>query len=149
LPSQEQIASLIDIDDHQVFCCGPSGFMDAIKDILFNAGLITDHYHQESFGSDTIKTPSPLVDNNAETVTVKFKDKTFDAKRGETLLSALKQNKIVVPTGCQSGMCGTCQMKLISGTVDMNQQGGLSDQQVDAGIILACCSTLTENVSIL
>ena len=66
----------------------------------------------------------------------------------EDALSALKKNKIVVPTGCQSGMCGTCQMKLINGTVDMNQRGGLSDQQVEAGIILACCSTLTGNVSI-
>ena len=106
-------------------------------------------YHQESFGSDAKESLSPVIDENAETVTVKFKDKVFNAKRGETLLSALKKNKIVVPTGCQSGMCGTCQMKLISGTVDMNHSGGLSDQQVEAGNILACCSTLTENVSIL
>jgi glycine betaine catabolism B len=86
---------------------------------------------------------------NAETVTVNFKGKSFEAKRGETLLSVLKHNKVVVPTGCRSGMCGTCQMKLISGKVDMQHQGGLSERQVEAGNILACCSTLTENVSIL
>jgi ferredoxin-NADP reductase len=148
LPSQEQISSLINIEDHQVFCCGPSGFMDVIKDILIKNGLSLDHYHQESFGSNVLEISSPMVDKNAKTVTIKFKDTVFVAKRGETLLSALKKNQIVVPTGCQSGMCGTCQMKLINGTVDMNQRGGLSDQQVEAGIILACCSTLTGNVSI-
>jgi len=147
LPTMTQLASLIDVSGHQVFCCGPSGFMDAIKDILLKGGLNPDHYHQESFGSDATK--PEVVDENAETLTVKFKDKTFDAKRGETLLSALKKNKVVVPTGCKSGMCGTCQMKLISGKVDMNHQGGLSEQQIDEGYILACCSTLSENISIL
>ena len=147
LPTMAQLASLIDVTDHQVFCCGPSGFMTSIKDILLKGGLNPDHYHQESFGSDVTK--PEVVDENAETVTVKFKDKTFDAKRGETLLSVLKKYKVVVPTGCKSGMCGTCQMKLISGTVDMNHQGGLSEQQIDAGYILACCSTLGENISIL
>tara|TARA_R110002096_G_scaffold257381_1_gene450805 strand:+ start:133735 stop:134787 length:1053 start_codon:yes stop_codon:yes gene_type:complete len=147
LPTMVQLASLIDVTDHQVFCCGPTGFMVAIKDILFNSGINQDHYHQESFGTDFSE--PDVVDENAETVTVKFKDKTFDAKRGETLLSVLKKNKVVVPTGCKSGMCGTCQMKLISGTVDMNHQGGLSEQQINAGYILACCSTLSENISIL
>lgn len=149
LPTTEQIASLVDVLGHQVFCCGPSGFMDAIKDILLKNGLEPDHYHQESFGSDVSEAKTVLIEKNAETVTVKFKDKIFKAKRGETLLSVLKKNKVVVPTGCKSGMCGTCQMKLISGTVDMNNQGGLSEQQVEAGNILACCSTLSENVSIL
>ena len=146
LPSSEQIASMADFQDHQVFCCGPSGFMDAIKDILLQSGLSPDHYHQESFGTKVVETEIPA---DAQSITVKFKDKILEAKHGETLLSVLKQNKVVVPTGCQSGMCGTCQMKLISGTVDMNHQGGLSEQQIEAGSILACCSTLTENVSIL
>ncbi|MDG1995422.1 MAG: iron-sulfur cluster-binding domain-containing protein [Emcibacteraceae bacterium] len=148
-PSIEQISSLIDVGDQQVFCCGPGGFMDAIKDILLKGGLNPDHYHQESFGTDIIEDATSPIDENAEIITVKFKDKTFKARRGETLLSALRENKIVVPTGCKSGMCGTCQMKLINGTVEMNQMGGLSEQQIETGSILACCSTLTENVSIL
>ncbi|MBT6031609.1 MAG: iron-sulfur cluster-binding domain-containing protein [Kordiimonadaceae bacterium] len=147
LPTSEQLAALMNVTDHQVFCCGPSGFMDAIKDILLKGGLNPDHYHQESFGTDV--TEPEAVDENAETITITFKDKTFNAKRGETLLSVLTKNKIVVPTRCKSGMCGTCQMKLISGTVDMKHQGGLSEQQIDEGYILACCSTLNDNISIL
>ncbi|MDA0707577.1 MAG: iron-sulfur cluster-binding domain-containing protein [Proteobacteria bacterium] len=149
LPSTDQIASLINVEEHEVFCCGPGGFMEVVKDILITSGLSPAHYHQESFGGDIIEVDKSTTFENAETVTVNFKGKSFEAKRGETLLSVLKHNKVVVPTGCRSGMCGTCQMKLISGKVDMQHQGGLSERQVEAGNILACCSTLTENVSIL
>lgn len=147
LPSRSQIATLIDITEHQVFCCGPSGFMETIKKIILKEGLNPDHYHQESFGADIIE--PDLVDENAETVIIKFNDKTYDAKHGETLLSVLRKNKIIVPSGCKSGMCGTCQMKLISGKVNMNHRGGISERQIEEGYILSCCSLLTENISIL
>lgn len=149
LPTTKQILSLVDIQDQQVFCCGPTGFMDLVKSILIQNGLPSEKYHQESFGSDLIDAPTTPVDQSADNVIVTFKNKEFEAKPGEKLLSVLKKNQVVIPTGCKLGMCGTCQMKLISGTVDMNHLGGLSDQQIEENIILACCSTLTENISVL
>lgn len=148
LPTAEQIASITEFTDQQVFCCGPAGFMKAIKNIVLAGGLNPDHYHEESFGSEQTEPEIEQTADDAESVMVNYKDKRFEAGNGVILLTALKQNKFVVPTGCRSGMCGTCQMKLESGTVQMNQQGGLSQQQVEDGYILACCSTLTGNLTI-
>jgi len=148
LPTPEQIASIVDVTEHQVFCCGPAGFMKVIKDIVLSAGLNPDHYHEESFGSEKTEQETATPEGGAQTATITYKGKTFEASCGVTLLSALKQNKVVIPTGCHSGMCGTCQMKLEKGTVELNQQGGLSDQQVDDGYILACCSTITGDLTV-
>jgi ferredoxin len=37
-------------------------------------------------------------------------------------------------------MCSTCRSKLVSGQVDMRQNGGLRPAEVAAGMILLCCS---------
>ncbi|MBL4602284.1 MAG: iron-sulfur cluster-binding domain-containing protein [Emcibacteraceae bacterium] len=148
LPTASQLKSIIEISDQTVFCCGPAGFMDVIKTVMLDSGLDEAQYHQESFGVDKVDNAPQEIDENAETVTVRFKDKIFEAAKGANLLNVLKQNKFVIPTGCKSGMCGTCQMKLESGSVKMNQLGGLSDGQIGDGYILACCSTLENNLTI-
>lgn len=148
LPNIEQISGVVNISDHELFCCGPSGFMEVIKTIALEAGLNSDHYHQESFGNSKI-VPSDLpVIEGSGTATIHYKGRSFEAEYGSNLLTALKQNKFVIPTGCRSGMCGTCQMKLEHGTVDMNQQGGLNDKQIEYGYILACCSTITGDLTV-
>ena len=42
--------------------------------------------------------------------------------------------------GCRSGSCGTCRVRKRSGTVEMNHQGGIEEEEIAAGEILACCS---------
>jgi ferredoxin len=45
-----------------------------------------------------------------------------------------------IPSGCNFGACGTCKVKKISGEVHMVHNGGISDDDIEAGYILACCS---------
>ena len=149
IPTEEQLGTLIDVTDQQVFCCGPAGFMDLVKSILFESGLAPANYHQESFGGEKQDANSALpenLDDSGGTVSVTFKDRTFNAPKGSNLLNALKSNKFVIPTGCKSGMCGTCQVTVESGDVKMDQQGGLSNKEMEKGIVLACCSTIESNL---
>lgn len=143
-PTSEQISPLVDFKDVRVFCCGPSGFMEKIKSITQTC----IRYHQESFGTENIDLQKEQIDENAENLTINWYGRMIAAKKGANLLNILRQNKIIIPTGCQSGMCGTCQLKIKDGIVDMDHQGGLSDAQEKDGMILACCSTLKTDLII-
>ena len=45
-------------------------------------------------------------------------DEVLDVPVGVTILEALRNAGHVVPSSCESGSCGSCRTKLVSGDVD-------------------------------
>jgi ferredoxin len=45
-----------------------------------------------------------------------------------------------LPFSCSKGLCGTCKTKKLLGNVVMNHGGGIRQREIDAGMILICCS---------
>lgn len=62
---------------------------------------------------------------------------------GETLLDTALRNNIDAPYACMSGTCNSCQAKIITGAVDMENADALSDDEIAAGEILTCCAKPT------
>jgi ring-1,2-phenylacetyl-CoA epoxidase subunit PaaE len=58
--------------------------------------------------------------------------------KDETILQALKKQQISVPYSCESGVCGTCQVNLKLGKVEMKANMVLEEKDVKAGKILCC-----------
>ncbi|MDD3620427.1 MAG: 2Fe-2S iron-sulfur cluster binding domain-containing protein [Desulfobulbaceae bacterium] len=58
--------------------------------------------------------------------------------RFESILELAEENGIDLEYECRQGFCGTCKVKLLSGTVDMETEDGLEDDDKRAGFILAC-----------
>ncbi|MAX31869.1 MAG: hybrid-cluster NAD(P)-dependent oxidoreductase, partial [Halomonadaceae bacterium] len=52
------------------------------------------------------------------------------------------------PKACGMGICGTCRVPLSSGQVEMDHNGGITDEDIAEGYILSCCSKPTGNVVI-
>ena len=133
--------------DRQVFCCGPEPFMQAVRDMLNALGFDMDNYHQESFGApvetvEEIEAPDDVVPDEAATAQIAFlgSDVTADCSETDTVLAVAKQAGLNIPSGCTFGVCGTCKVKKASGEVHMVHNGGISQDDIDAGFILACCS---------
>jgi len=151
-PSKKQMEAFVDLSGVEIFCCGPNGFMDALRSIVEAATGSTGHYHQESFFTDNEAVAiAPLLEQQEAdqgVVRVSYKGKEFDVSKGSLLLDALRKNKFVLPVGCKSGKCGTCRLKVDSGQVSMMHQGGLTGQEEKEGYVLACCSTVQSNLSI-
>ncbi|MEZ5898021.1 MAG: 2Fe-2S iron-sulfur cluster binding domain-containing protein [Hyphomicrobiaceae bacterium] len=63
------------------------------------------------------------------------------ASRGELLLDAALKNGLDLPHQCRAGHCGTCCMRLISGSVD----GGAG---TEPGIVHACQCRITGNAAL-
>lgn len=64
----------------------------------------------------------------------------FAVEDGESVLDAALRQGIALPYGCRSGSCGTCACRRVSGEIDYPEGPplGLSDAEIDEGLILAC-----------
>ncbi|KJS65038.1 MAG: CDP-6-deoxy-delta-3,4-glucoseen reductase [Comamonadaceae bacterium BICA1-1] len=74
------------------------------------------------------------------TITIDPSGRQFSAQPDETLLAAAIRQGVPLPYGCQDGACGSCKCKKLQGEVlhDPYQAKALSEQEADAGLILAC-----------
>jgi len=53
-----------------------------------------------------------------------------------------------IGAACESGICGTCRVLKLSGEVEMNHNGGILDEEIEEGYILACCSRPLTDVKV-
>jgi ferredoxin-NADP reductase len=132
---------LIDVDSPTFFLCGPKGFMDNARRILSTLGVQQERILQESFGESNRPTEFlPQEVCAVETVVFLHSKKVCQLSTGETLLDLAEKNGVPIPFGCRQGQCGTCATRVLSGTVQMAVEAGLSAEQKNAGYVLPCVS---------
>ncbi len=145
--------------EREVFCCGPESFMQAVRDMLNFLGHDPERYHQESFHAPAatlaeqppIDDVVPQDDARAELVFTDAAGATVASARcheTDTVLAVARTAGHSIPYGCTFGVCGTCKVRKVSGEVHMVHSGGISEEDVEAGYILACCSNPLGRVEI-
>ncbi|PTB90810.1 oxidoreductase, partial [Marivirga lumbricoides] len=98
----------------------------------------------ESFVQGTIdKAEKKSATSGAEgdyEVTVLFdgEEFKFEVPKDKTILETALDLDIDLPFSCQSGLCTACRGKLLSGSVHMDEDEGLSDAEKEEGYILNC-----------
>jgi ferredoxin-NADP reductase len=133
--------NVTDLDSRTFFLCGPSGFMDNARQFLSTLGVKQDRILQESFGEGSSTTKShPLEARPVDTLVFMRSEKVCQASAGSTLLDLAEQNGVQIPYGCRQGLCGTCATRVLSGTVEMGVETGLTADQKNAGYVLPCVS---------
>ncbi len=144
-----------DFAEREVFCCGPEPFMRSVRGMLEDSGFDMLSYHQESFGSpaaEAVETAiEAIVEEMAEeSVAVRFAGSGVDADciTGQTVLQTARAAGVRIPAACEFGLCGTCKVKKLSGSVLMEHNGGILDHEIEDGYILACCSRPTSPLEI-
>jgi ferredoxin-NADP reductase len=134
--------------EREVYCCGPEPFMQSVRDMLIGFGYDMDHYHQEAFSAPPVLTPAdaPVLDDvvpsaeAASEVVFAVSGKAVPCTEADTILAISRQAGLNIPSGCNFGVCGTCKTRKLAGEVHMVHNGGISDDDIAAGYILACCS---------
>lgn len=131
--------------EREVYCCGPEPFMQAVRDALAGLGFDMAHYHQESFHAPLLETgdiPDDVTPDDAVQATVEFAASgvTAECAQTDTLLAAARTAGVAIPSGCTFGVCGTCKVRKTSGQVHMVHNGGITDDDIAEGYVLACCS---------
>jgi ferredoxin-NADP reductase len=136
-----------DLDSPTFFLCGPKGFMDNARQILLALGVKQDRILQESFGENKRSTESRLLEARpVEAVVFIQSKKVCQVSAGNTLLDVAENNGVQIPYGCRQGLCGTCATRVLSGTVQMDTEVGLTPEQKNAGYVLPCVSRVQGTV---
>ena len=140
--------------EREIFCCGPTPYMEAVKRILVENGFDMSRYHDESFGATPVEVEEEVLEqveqaeqaeeqlDLAELVQVEFatSGKSVRIMPHETIHSAAAKLGLHIPKGCGMGICGTCKVSVTSGEVAMDDNGGITEDDVAEGYILSCCS---------
>jgi ferredoxin-NADP reductase len=136
-----------DVDSQAFFLCGPDGFREYALQILLSLGIREDRILQERFGESKPATRvSSKGARKVERIVFMQSKKVCEAVAGSTLLEVAERNGVEMPYGCRSGFCGTCCTRVLSGTVHMDIESGLTDEQINAGYVLPCVSRVIGSV---
>jgi ring-1,2-phenylacetyl-CoA epoxidase subunit PaaE len=136
--------------------CGPSPMMEESQAALGFLGIPKDAIHREIFtaalpDTDAPKTAATEAKRGDYTITVRLdgKEKQVLVKNNQTILEAVIGEGMDPPYACQMGVCCTCRAMRHSGKVEMEEDEGLSDTEINEGFILTCQShPLTADVVI-
>lgn len=147
LPRLRSIAP--DFGAREIFCCGPQAYMSAVRAMLKEAAFDMAHYHEESFSFEEHSTPAAAVEVAARAAAVEgpgykieftISGRTIQCGPDQFILDAARDAGLRLPFSCSKGLCGTCKSKKRSGEVVMTHGGGIRQREIDAGMILICCS---------
>lgn len=129
------------------YICGPEGMMVNVENTLSAFGVPKEKVFKESFVVGTlskkeIKESAEEVKEESKTheVTVIYdgEEHKFTVEAGKTILETALDLDIDLPYSCQSGLCTACRGKCVSGKVKMDEEEGLSEQELKEGYVLTC-----------
>lgn len=137
---------LPDVSQQTIFICGPTQYMSSIESIALASGFDMDHFHKESFVAAAAPGETARSDINHQ-VSVPSLKKSFMINDQQNLLDALQSAGVKVPYSCKAGVCGACKCK-VTGEVESSSRVALSDEQVEQGYVLTCCSKANSDLAI-
>jgi vanillate O-demethylase ferredoxin subunit len=119
-----------------LYLCGPAGFMEAVLGTARNSGWDDHRIHYEFFSADV----QPRSGDDAFEVQLASSGRVIAVPAQQSVLAALAEAGVVVPSSCEQGVCGTCLTRVLSGTPDHRDQYLLPDEQAAGDQFLPCCS---------
>ena len=143
-----------DLARRRVHLCGPPGMMQAIKKTLGELGVPSEQIKTEAFGPALGAVPPPgrTVTESTKsenggaaaigpaTASVRFarSGKVAPLPPDKSVLEVAESVGVPIDYSCRAGICGICKTHLLEGSVTMEVQDALTEEDRAKGMILAC-----------
>jgi ring-1,2-phenylacetyl-CoA epoxidase subunit PaaE len=136
------------LENQRFFICGPEGMMETAQKGLSKLEVKKEFIRTESFfveKSDDIhdETTEGMV-NRPIKIILEGEEYAVDVAPDKTILEAGLDEGLNMPYSCQSGLCTACRGKLLSGEIKMDEDAGLTENEINEGYVL-CCSAKPTN----
>jgi ferredoxin-NADP reductase len=128
-----------DLHARRVYLCGPVPFMEAARAALEGLGFDMSRFAQESFGG-VPREAKPTDPASVRQTEIVFRASQLERPSPSTdyLLDVALQAGIDIGYSCRAGQCGSCKVTLLEGEVEQDCTDGLSADDVENGVVLAC-----------
>lgn len=124
-----------------LYCCGPRGLMDAVRDM-------TGHWPDSAVHfEDFVGAATPHADDRPFEVRLAKSGATYEVAANVSILDTLRRHGHALPSSCESGTCGTCRCKFIDGEVE-HRDLVLSDDEKKREIMI-CVSRARSSMLVL
>ncbi|WP_426175986.1 cytochrome P450/oxidoreductase [Massilia sp. TWR1-2-2] len=122
--------------DTAIFACGPTRMLESLESCC--ADWPDDAVRFEHFYS-TIGTLDPAKEHAFE---AELKDSgiVITVAADQTLLAALRAANIDVQSDCLEGLCGSCEVRVLSGQVDHRDVVLTRAERDESSKMMSCCS---------
>lgn len=127
--------------DMKVYCCGPAPMLEEIE-------AVSGHWPEGKVVFEDFK-PVEVVreDDHAFDVRLEKTGRTVTVPADRSILEALRDEGIATVSSCESGTCGTCKTRLISGDVDHRDMVLMDEEKSD--YVMICVSRAKEGELVL
>jgi ferredoxin-NADP reductase len=121
-----------------IYACGPTRMLDALQKAVAGRGLPETALHVEHF----VNTVPKLDPANETSFDVELKNSglTLTVPADKTLLDVLQASNIDVQSDCEEGLCGACEVHVVSGEVDHRDSVLSPSERRENTRLMACCS---------
>jgi phthalate 4,5-dioxygenase reductase subunit len=125
----------------QLYCCGPRGMMEMVRDMSGHWSPSAVHF--EAFTEAAAR----KADDTPFRVRLARTGEVVEVPAGVTILDALRARGLDVPSSCESGTCGTCRTRLVAGAAD-HRDLVLSEGERAACIMVCVSRALSDELVI-
>jgi phthalate 4,5-dioxygenase reductase subunit len=106
-----------------VYCCGPRGLMEAVRDMTGHWSPSRIHFESFLEGGGRQPDDRPFIVELAHTGTA------FEVPVGQSILSVLRGAGVKIAYSCESGTCGSCRTRMLAGTADHRDMVLMPEEQ--------------------
>lgn len=127
-------------DQVAIYACGNKKLFDALKELCQKYNIAKERRHIEQFELEEVK-------SGAYNIVLQKSGLTVEAKDGETVLMAIERIKgPKIQCLCRAGACGTCELTVLEGEVNYNDQYYEDDERDNKRLLACCCSGKSGNL---
>lgn len=125
------LAAIID-PAAEVYACGPASLLDELENLV-----PAERLHVERFVAADRSSGRPAA---PFTVRLQRSGRSVAVPTDESMLDALRRSGVEVPTSCGTGVCGTCETRVLVGEPDHRDSVMSDADKEEIGVMYPCVS---------